>query len=39
MTNVSQRSVTGACLHAELAGDILNEEVFKTAALVFDPIL
>ncbi|CAF5133569.1 unnamed protein product, partial [Rotaria sp. Silwood1] len=26
LTNVSQRSVTGACLHAELAGDILNEE-------------
>jgi hypothetical protein len=30
--------VTGACIHAELAGDILNEEVFKLAALVFDPI-
>ncbi|CAF1114250.1 unnamed protein product, partial [Rotaria sordida] len=26
LTNVSQRSVEGACRHAELAGDILNEE-------------
>ncbi|CAF4489489.1 unnamed protein product, partial [Rotaria sp. Silwood2] len=26
LTNVSQRSVAGACKHAELAGDILNEE-------------
>jgi hypothetical protein len=27
--------VTGECLHAELAGDILDEEVFKNAAIVF----
>jgi len=29
MPDVSQHSITGACLHAELIGDILNEEVFK----------
>ncbi|CAF0874456.1 unnamed protein product [Adineta ricciae] len=26
LTNISQRSVTAACLHAELTGDIINEE-------------
>ncbi len=33
ITNLSQRSVTGACLHAELTGDILNEEVFNRTTI------